>query len=77
MLRLALLLLLFCVEACKRTGIVWQFLVWNEDYARMLHAVYLLGSETEHGSKLAQVVHIRLVCAVLCCNLTRHGAVVS
>ena len=43
----------------------------------MLHAVYLLGSKTEHGSKLAQVVYIRLVCAVLCCNLARHGSVVA
>ena len=77
MLRLALLLLLFSIEACKRTCIVRQFLIGDEDNARMLHAVYLLGSEAEHGSKLAQVVHIRLVCAVLCCNLARHSSVVA
>ena len=77
MLRFALLLLLFSIEACKRISIVWQFLIRNEDNARVLHALYLLGSKTEHGSKLAQVVHIRLVCTVLCCNLARHSAVIT
>ena len=43
----------------------------------MLHTINLLRSETEHGSKLAQVFHIRLVCAVLRCNLSRHSAVIA
>ena len=77
MLWLALFLLLFSVETCECGCIVGQVLVRDEHHTRMFHAVYLFGGETIHLSELAQVVNIRLVCTVLCCNLARHGAVVA
>ena len=74
---LALPLLRLGVEARECGCVVGQRLVGHKHHARVLHRLNLLGREAVHLAELLQVVHIRLVSALLGGYVARHRAVVA
>ena len=77
LLRLVLRLHLLLVESRKRLCRVRHSLIGNERHTGMLHAVHLLGCETELGRVLPQIAHVCTIGIVTGCQLTGHRPAVA